>query len=79
MSTTRILKATVRAGGMVEVTDPDLPVGETVEVTVRLSNENKSARQSVLDILNASEGGVLFKSVEDVDSYIRQERELWDR
>ncbi|MEE9295983.1 MAG: hypothetical protein V3W34_13605 [Phycisphaerae bacterium] len=77
MQAARKLRTTVQPGGKIEISDPGLPVGHTVEVTIRLM-EGMSGRRSVLDILAECPGGVLFKTAEQVDAYIRQERASWD-
>lgn len=78
METTLRITTTVQPGGRIEVVAPDLRVGEPVEVTVR---QVKAApkRRSVLDILAECPGGVLFKTAEEVDAYINEERDSWDR
>ncbi|NOS99907.1 MAG: hypothetical protein HOP29_04710 [Phycisphaerales bacterium] len=78
MLAARRIQTTVQAGGRIEVMAPDLPVGESVEVTIQ-SLENSSTRRSVLDILAECPGGVLFKTADEVDAYIREERDSWDR
>lgn len=77
MSKTRKLRTTVQQGGRIEVCAPDFPVGQEVDVTLQLQPLDIE-RRSVLEILAECPGGVLFKSAEDVDSYIRNERDSWD-
>jgi len=72
------LEATVKPGGRVEVADPELQTGSTVDVFV-LPRGRSRARRSALDILAEAPGHRLFKTPEDVDEYLRQEREAWDR
>ena len=67
MLETRTVKTKVGAGGKIEVSAPDLPAGETVEVTVRVTNGEEPERQSILDILDQCRGSVLFKTAEEVE------------
>ncbi len=75
MSVARRLRATVQPGGKIVIAMPDLPTGQAVVVTVQPTDGR--ARRSVLDVLAASSGGVAFKTAEEVDQYIRGERESW--
>ncbi|MFO0838291.1 MAG: hypothetical protein U1D55_07155 [Phycisphaerae bacterium] len=58
---------------------PDLPLGQPVEVIIRLANGQPSGRRSIVDILAECPGGLLFKTPEDVDAYIREDRDSWER
>lgn len=78
MSPPRTMTTTVQSGGLIEVRAPDLPEGQRVEVTIRPTLQ-QSVQRSILAILSECPGGLLFKSAEDVDAYIREERESWDR
>ena len=70
------LTATVQSGGRIEVQAPDLPAGQIVEVTIRPKN-GPPRRRSALDILSAAPGHRLFKTSDEVDRYIRNERDAW--
>jgi hypothetical protein len=39
----------------------------------------KAPRQSMLDILDELPGGRIFKTSAEVDAYLREERDSWDR
>jgi len=41
--------------------------------------ETKTERQSILDILEELPGGRIFKTSAEVDAYLREERDSWDR
>ena len=71
------LTTTVLPGGKIEIVDQELPVGESVDVVVHHSPV--STERSALDILAEAPGHRLFKSAEDVDSYLKEERASWDR
>jgi len=79
MSKSHRVQTKVQEGGRVEVVVPDIPVGRLVDITIQPADEGPNQRQSVIDILAECPGGVLFKTAEEVDEYIRQERASWDR
>lgn len=84
-------QVTVQAGGKVELVCPELKAGEIVDVVVSTAldrvrssawqsgDERPRPRRSVLDILNEAPGHLLFKTAQEVDEYIREERDSWDR
>ena len=71
------LKTTVLPGGRIEIVDQELPVGKSVDVVVRHSPE--SPRRSAVDILAEAPGQRVFKTAEEVESYLKDERESWNR
>lgn len=79
MGTARKINTTVQADGRIEVRAPDLSPGQSVEVIIRLTNGHPNAQRSIVDILAGCPGGLVFKTPEDVDAYIRAERDAWER
>lgn len=73
------VKATVLPGGKMEVTDQALPSGEEVDVIILLPPTSAGVRRSALDILAEAPGQRLFKAADEVDDYLKKEREAWDR
>lgn len=71
------LKTTVLPGGRIEIVDADLPVGESVDVVVR--HAPKSPLRSAIDILAEAPGQRVFKTADEVESYLKAERDSWDR
>jgi hypothetical protein len=71
-------RTVVQSEGQVIVTDPALRFGDEVEVLILLPDQSPEPRLSIFDILNSVPGHRLFKSAEEVDNYIREERESWD-
>ena len=68
---------TVLPGGRIEIVDKRLPVGESVNVVVLRST--RAEQRSALDILKEAPGQRLFKTAEEVESYLKNERTSWDR
>ena len=66
----------VPAGEPIEVEVLNPLEGEPIEVEVR--NLSESTRRSAVDILDEAPGHLLFKSAEEVDSYLREERASWN-
>ena len=71
------LKTTVLPGGRIEIVYQELPVGESVDVVVRHAPELPC--RSAVDILAETPGQRVFKAADEVESYLKAERESWDR
>ena len=71
------IRTTVLPGGKIEIVDQELPVGESVDVVV--SQLSLSNGRSAVDILAEAPGHRLFKTAEDVASYLKDERKSWER
>lgn len=71
-------QATVQPGGLVEIRSAELPEGATVEIVlfIKTPGPEETRDQNLVDFIGAAKG--LFSSVEDVDTYIREERDSWD-
>lgn len=70
--------AKVEAGGRIEVTDASLPPGVAVEVIVLLPEPRSKGSSSLIDVLGAAPGGLLFRSASDVARYLNSGRDEWD-
>lgn len=68
--------AVVQPGGVIEVRSSELPDGATVEVIVLLEPSNQFPQRGLSSFIGAAQGN--FMSPEEVDQFIRQERESWD-
>jgi hypothetical protein len=73
------ITTTVLPGGKIELADPVLPAGEAVDVIVLFPQAPAPPRRSVVDVLAEAPGGLLFRTAEDVDNYLREERDSWER
>jgi hypothetical protein len=69
------VKTRILAGGRVEIPSTGLPEGS--EATVRIVVEEAQPKRKLSEILADYPGGQLFKSAEEVDRYIREERDSW--
>ena len=63
--------------GRIEVADPKLPAGATVDVFV-VPRVTTKRRRSALEVLAQAPGQRQLKTAEEVDRYLREEREAWD-
>ncbi len=70
-------RATVMPGGRIELSDPELPVGHSVEVVVLHDSAEKGP--SILQIINGGPKERLFTTPEDVEAYLQEEKASWDR
>ena len=73
------LTTRVQPGGRIEVTDAQLPAGNLVDLLVLFPQPSDSSRRSVVDILAEAPGHLAFQSAVEVESYIREERDAWER
>ena len=72
------ITTTVQSGGRIEILAPEFAEGQVVEVQIQARSE-QNGKRSVFEILADYPGRVLFKTAEEVDSYIRAERDSWER
>lgn len=69
-------KAIVKPGGLVEIRSPELPDGATVEAIVLLESISDELGPSLSSLIGAAKGS--FATPEEVDRFIRQERDAWE-
>jgi hypothetical protein len=67
---------TVEKGGVVRVQSPDLPEGAKAEVIVLVERRVKT-QPSLSSFFGTGQG--CFTSIEEVDTFIRSERDAWER
>lgn len=68
---------TVLTGGRIEIIDQQLPVDESVKVVILGSSTPE--QRSAVDTLSEAHGQRLFKTAEEVASYLKDERSSLDR
>jgi len=73
------IETTVTPEGKIELTLPELIPGQRVRVTVELVEALEEPKRHAIDILREASGHRLFKTAEEVDAYINEERDSWDR
>ncbi|QMS88412.1 hypothetical protein HUN01_12710 [Nostoc edaphicum CCNP1411] len=69
-------QAIVKPGGIVEICSPELPAGATVEVIVLLESPPEHSKKPLTSFLGSAKGS--FATPEEVDKFIRQERDAWE-
>jgi DNA-binding response OmpR family regulator len=69
-------KVTVKEGGKIELVVPDAREGEVVEVTI---HRPRQPTYTISEILERAKGHRSFESAEEVDVYINDLRDEWDR
>ena len=76
MTRTIELRTTVLAGSRIEVSVPELPVGQPA--TVRITVDEAVATRSWRENLGSYTGGRLFSSAAEVEAYLEEERNSWE-
>lgn len=82
MQTAYHTTTTVLPGKRIEVSAPELKEGDLVQVFVVSTKEATSSarpREFGIDIIESLNGYRYFQSVEEVDRYINEERDSWER
>jgi hypothetical protein len=64
-------------GHRIEIQSDDLPEGRTATVWV-VVDEAAPPKRRLSEILANYSGGALFQTAEQVDAYLRAERDSWD-
>jgi hypothetical protein len=72
------IETTVLPGGRIEISSPELIPGQRAKVWIVLEPAPVEKR-TLSEILGDYPGGRLFKTAEEVDAYIREERDSWER
>jgi hypothetical protein len=78
MSTAIHLKTTILPGGKIELVDPQLPAGQSVDVFVVFPDSDATGRPSAVEILAQAPGHRLFHTADDVEAYLHSERDAWE-
>ena len=73
------LTTSVQPGGRIEITDAQLPEGKAVDVIVLFQPTANGTQDSILDVLAQAPGHLAFNTVAEVDAYVQQERQQWER
>lgn len=68
----------VLPGNKLEIHSPELPEGEPVDVFVVLSEKKQANRENVLDLIESIRSKRPFRTAEDIDRQLQEERNSWD-
>ncbi|NEQ25279.1 MAG: hypothetical protein F6K28_40665 [Microcoleus sp. SIO2G3] len=68
----------VLLGSKIEIFDPELQVGDAVEVFVIIKKKSSGIHSSAIDLLDELPGQRLFKTPEEADKYLQEERSAWE-
>jgi hypothetical protein len=71
------LQTTILPGHRIEVVVPELPEGQKATLFVVLE-EPKPAKKRLSEILGDYPGGQVFQAAEQVDAYLKAERDSWE-
>ena len=77
ISTAIQFQTTVLPGHRIELSAPELPEGCSATVFV-VFDQTSSPKRRLSDILAGYPGGQLFRTGDEVDAYLRAERDSWD-
>ena len=74
------IETTVLPGHRIEISAPELPEGAKVEVTVVVPEQRKTPFPSALEFLESLPPGPrAFKTWDEYEQHLREERNSWDR
>ncbi len=72
------VETTVTPEGKIELTLPELIPGQRVRITIE-PEQAPVRKLRAIDVINSMPGHLEFKTAEEVDAYINEERDSWDR
>lgn len=82
MTTSIHIEATVSPDGKIEISVPELQPGQRVHVSIQPTGTEEAPeipKRHAADLLAEMPGHRLFKTAEEVDAYLKEERDSWDR
>jgi hypothetical protein len=72
------VETVVLPGGKIEISTPELIAGKRAAVVVTIEDSKPDEQRHVIDLLTSLPGHRLFQNAEEVDAYLREERDAWD-
>jgi len=78
MATQVCVRTVVLPGGKIEISTPELILERRATVVVMIEDNETIEQAHVIDILKMLPGHRLYQSAEEVDTYIREERDAWE-
>lgn len=74
------IRTTILPGGKIEISAPQRVAGQQATVIVKVEDEQPEKLTITERLARANyHGGALFKTAEEVDAYICEERDSWER
>lgn len=73
-----VVETTVLPGGRIEIRAPELPEGSIATVMITIA-EAEQPKRPLREVLGDYRGGQLFRTAEEVEAYLSEERGSWDR
>ncbi len=77
MATEVRVETVVLPGGKIEISTPELIPGKRATVVVTMEDKESVEQHHVIDLLTALAGHWLFQNAEEVDAYLREERDAY--
>jgi hypothetical protein len=76
------IQTQVLEGNKIQIQDPSLKVGETVDIIIQIPEKSQPKKQKISDIVKKideiRQHRSCFRTPEEVDQYLREERDSWD-
>ena len=72
------VETVVLPGGRIEIVVPRLVAGQRAIVVVTVEDQKPVEQSYVIDMLSALPGYQLFQNADEVDAYLREERNVWE-
>jgi hypothetical protein len=73
------IETVVQPDGTIIVRAPELTPGQRAKVVITMEGGPSQGGENPLDILADMPGHLEFQTAEEVDAYLREERESWER
>ncbi|MGI0479483.1 hypothetical protein ACN4EE_01700 [Geminocystis sp. CENA526] len=70
------LKTQVLPSGKIEIESPDLEIGDIVDVFIISPQKSSVKQNSIEDIIKDLPGQEIFKTAQEVDEYLKGERDI---
>lgn len=71
-------KTQVLPNGKIEIESHDLDIGDIVDVFVISPQKSSVKQNSIEDIIKDLPGQEIFKTAQEVDEYLKAERDSWE-
>lgn len=68
----------ILSGGRIEISRPEFIPGQQATVVVLIEDQSSVEPRHVIDILANVPGHRLFQRPDEVDAYLREERDSWE-